>query len=263
MARTDRQEAFLEVSGVKVHVLEGGAGPPVLYLHGAGSPGLWNDWHDAISAEHRLIAPSHPGFGDSDRPDWLLGIDDMVFFYLELLDHLKLDRVSLVGSSVGGWIAAELATMEPRRVEKLVLACAAGLYSPELPMADMFFTAPAELRSLLYYDPSAIPVPEMTHDLMRRQYKGQVTMARIAWNPYLHNPKLARRLARINAPTLIVWGDSDRLIPPGYAELYRSRIQNSRVSIIERCGHNILVERPKEFASVAAGFLQEKRGGNR
>jgi len=263
MARTDRREALLEVSGIKVQLLEGGAGPPVLYLHGAGSPGLWNDWHDAISAEHRLIVPSHPGFGDSDRPDWLLGIDDMVFFYLEFLDYLKIDRVSLVGLSVGGWIAAELAAIEPRRVEKLVLAGAAGLFSPELPMADMFFTAPADLRPLLYHDPSAIPVPEMTPELMRRQYKGQVTMARIAWNPYLHNPKLARRLSRIDAPTLIVWGDSDRLIPPGYAELYRSHIKNSRVRIIERCGHNILVERPKEFASVVAGFLQEKRGGDR
>ena len=163
--------------------------------------------------------------------------------------------MSLVGLSVGGWIAAELATVQPRRVEKLVLAGAAGLYTPELPMADMFFLTPEQLRPLLYYDPSAIPVPEMTPELTRRQYKGQVTMARIAWNPYLHNPKLGRRLARIEAPTLIVWGDHDRLIPPGYAHRYQALIKNSRVTLIERCGHNILAERPKEFASVVAGFL--------
>jgi pimeloyl-ACP methyl ester carboxylesterase len=122
----------------------------------------------------------------------------------------------------------------------------------------MFFLSPAQLRPLLYFDPSAIPVPEMTPDFQRRQYKGLVTMARIAWNPYLHNPKLARRLARIDAPTLIVWGDHDGLIPPGYAEKFRGLIRNSRIAIIERCGHNILGERPKEFAGAVSAFLSEK-----
>lgn len=256
MART---ETFIEVSGVKTHVLEAGDGPPVLYLHGAGAPGVWNEWHDAIAAEHRLLAPSHPGFGDSDRPEWLQGIDDMVFFYLDFLDQLGLDRVSLVGSSVGGWIAAELATVQPKRVEKLVLAGAAGLYTPELPMADMFFLTPEQLRPLLFYDPSAIPAPQPTPELMRRQYKGLVTMARIAWNPYLHNPKLARRLARITAPTLIVWGDHDGLIPPGYAQKWEELIRGSSIAMIERCGHNIVGERPKEFAAEVSAFLGEKR----
>lgn len=257
------ESVMLEVAGVKVHVIEAGAGAPVVYLHGAGSPGLWNEWHDALAARHRLIAPSHPGFGDSERPEWLLGIDDMAFFYLELLDRLALDRVSLVGLSVGGWIAAEVATLEPRRIDRLVLAGAAGLYTPELPLADVFFTAPDQLHTLLYHDPAAVPVPAMTPDLMRLQYKSRVTMARIAWNPYLHDPKLARRLARVTAPTLIVWGDDDRLIPAGYAERYRTLIRDARVTLIPRCGHNILVERPKEFAVIVQEFLAGGGGAGR
>jgi len=248
-------EKVLEIAGVRTHVLDGGAGEPVVYLHGAGGPGLWNAWHDALAERHRVIAPSHPGFGDSERPEWLLGIDDMVFFYLDFLDALGLDRVNVVGSSVGGWIAAELATVQPTRISRLVLTAAAGLYTPELPLADLFFTAPEDLRKLLYHDPSAIPVPEMTPELMRRVHRGQVTMARIAWSPYLHNPKLARRLARVHVPTLLVWGESDRLIPPGYAELYRKLLPDARIAYIPRCGHNVLVERPREFATLVAEFL--------
>jgi len=248
-------EKLLDIAGVKTHVLDGGAGDPLVYLHGAGSPGLWNVWHDALAEGHRVIAPSHPGFGDSERPEWLMGIDDMVFFYLDFLDALGLDRVSLVGSSVGGWIAAELATVQPQRVARLVLTAAAGLYTPELPLADMFLAAPEELRSLLYHEPEAFPAPEITLELMRRMHRGQVTMARIAWSPYLHNPKLARRLARVRAPTLLVWGESDRLIPPGYAELYRKLLPDARTAYIPRCGHNVIVERPREFAAVVAEFL--------
>ena len=248
-------ERFLDVAGVRTHVLEGGEGEPVLYLHGAGSPGLWNAWHDAVASRYRLIAPSHPGFGDSERPEWILGMDDMVFFYLDLLDALGLERVSVVGSSVGGWIAAELGTVQPLRFARLVLTAPAGLYTPELPLADMFLAAPEELRSLIYYEPDAIPVPEMTPELMRRVHRGQVTMARIAWSPYLHNPKLARRLARVHVPTLVVWGEADRLIPPGYAELYRKLLPDARTAYIPRCGHNVVVECPREFATVVTEFL--------
>jgi len=251
------RETFLEIAGVRTRVLEAGAGegPPVVFLHGAGSPGVWNDWHEAIAARHRLIAPDHPGFGESDRPDWLLGIDDMVFFYLDFLDHLALGRVHLVGASVGGWIAAELATVQPERVERLVLVAAAGLYAPDLPMADMFLATPEELTALVFHDPSALPAPSATPELAQRRYKGMVTMARLAWSPYLHDPKLSRRLARVRAETLIVWGENDRLIPSGYAELYRRLIPRATVALVPRCGHSAVVERPKELAALVGDFL--------
>jgi pimeloyl-ACP methyl ester carboxylesterase len=246
----------------EVRVLEKGAGEPLLFLHGAMGAGLWSAALDLLAEDFHVLAPDHPGFGPSPLPDWLRTMDDMVFHYLELLDALDPGgKPLLVGSSFGGWIAAELAAAHPERIRRLVLVDAAGLRLPQAPIPDVFRLSPESLLPLLFHDLSkAAPlIPnDLGPDTLVRLFHDRAALARLAWHPYMHDPKLPRRLRRLGAvPTLIVWGRQDRLLPPVYADEYVRLIPGAKVVLIENCGHDPLLEQPTEFARTAATFLKE------
>ena len=256
---TDCVTEFVQVRDVKVRLLHGGQGPPLLYLHGAGHTGVWMPFHREVAKHFKLYAPDHPGFGQSDRPDWLDAMDDLVYHYLDFLDLLGLERVAVVGSSFGGWLAAELAVAHPERISKLVLSAAAGLRVDGSPMTDLFLKNPAQLAEYLFADPKKVaeaaaaePSPELQQEL----YRGRVTLAHLGWNPLLCNPALRRRLYRITCPTLVLWGAQDRLIPPAHGEVYASEIAGARLVKLEGCAHAIQLERPGEFAAEVANFCK-------
>jgi pimeloyl-ACP methyl ester carboxylesterase len=266
LARTKEHTRFIEVAGRKTQVMEGGEAEALLYLHSAYGENLWLGFHEALAERFRVIAPAHPGFAGTEGVEDIDTMEDMVFHYLDLLDHLGLGCVNVVGVSLGGWIAAELATRYPDRIKRLVLAAPAGIWLNEHPMTDMFslMRRPERLRPVLFHDPAStlakIIVPEEPpEEMMIESYKAAAATARLAWNPPGHNPKLAGRLGRIKSPVLILWGDDDKLIPTAYAGAWAGLIQSARVELIPNCGHLLMFEGEKEFVAAVAAFLSEQQ----
>ncbi len=249
---------FLSVAGVRTHLLRGGRGGPLLVLHPEFAANRWFPYHDNLAAHFQVFAPDHPGFGQSDRPEWLEGIDDAVFHYVDLLDNIGLDRVSVLGTSLGGWIAAEFAVAHPERVHRLVLVGAAGIKVDGVERFDVFLHSIEETLPHLFHDASRaaqlLPT-EFGPDVIVRGYREAATLARLSWNPYLYNPKLQRRLRRITAPTLIVWGQDDTFLPPAYGEAYARLIPGATLQTIPQCGHLVPYEQTEVFTQHATQFL--------
>ena len=255
------EEEFVELDGGRVHLLRGGTGEPVLFLHAAGGAGTWLPFHEMLAARgFEVIAPDHPGFGKSDEFPEVEAIDDLVFHYLDVLDALGLDRPHVVGASFGGWIAAELALYLPQRVTSLTLLSAAGLRLPEHPVTDLFLLPPARLPATLFHNPpppAPVPPPGTPPDLdaVIAAYREATALARFSWVPFFSDPKLDRRLRRITAPTLVVAPSDDRVIPVEHAQRYAERIPNATYTEVPDCGHAMYFERPAEFTARVAAFL--------
>jgi pimeloyl-ACP methyl ester carboxylesterase len=252
------RETFVDVCGARVHVLRGGQGEPLLYLHGSDDAGRWLPIHVALAKHFDVIAPDHLGFGESDRPDWLEAMDDLVLHYADLLDALDLSSVSVLGVSFGGWVAAEMAVFSPQRVRKMVVVDALGLHVDGASVPDPFMLTYADYTRLVVDDASLVErmlaEPDDESNL-RRRLKGQATLALLAWQPLLHDPKLARRLGRISAPTLVVWGAQDRLVPVAHGHAYADAIPQARLEVIPDCGHLPHIERPDELVNHVRTFL--------
>jgi pimeloyl-ACP methyl ester carboxylesterase len=255
---------FVSVAGVRTHLLRGGRGTPVLVLHPEYAASRWFPFHDRLAARFQVLAPDHPGFGQSERPEWLDCVDDLVFHYVDLLDLLGLPTVSLLGVSFGGWIAAELAVAHPERVQRLVLVGAAGLKVDRVQRFDVFLHPVEETLQHLFHDPSRaaqlLPT-ELGPEVIVRGYREASTLARLTWNPYLYNPKLGRRLRRVAAPTLIVWGENDTFLPLPHGEAYAALIPNARLETIPACGHLVPYEQTELFTQRVTEFLTD--GGKR
>ncbi len=258
--------AILDVHGTPVEVRRAGAGPALLYLHGASGDADWLPLFDRLAERFTVYHPSHPGFGKSGGLEHIDGIEDLAFHYLDVIGALGLSggRVHVVGSSFGGWIAAEIAHRFAHLVQRLVLIDAAGLWLDEAPMAEMFGQEPPAMAKLLFYDqrhPLAMALAALTdptqlpEEVILPMFKAMEALAKVAWNPYFHNPKLDRRLDRIAAPTLVVWGGQDRLIPLAHGERYAARIPGARLAVIEDCGHLPVIERPDAVGDLLVEFL--------
>jgi pimeloyl-ACP methyl ester carboxylesterase len=239
-----------------------GAGAPLLYLHGSGDLGMWLPALTELAKTHRVYRPDHPGFSGSDDKDGIDSVHDLAFFYLDLLDEIEAHEAVVVGSSLGGWIAADLATIEPRRVSRLVLVDACGVRADDVPTPDMFVHSPVELAELIYHDHDlkAAAVQrargmEGDPELFERYLRNQIATAHLGWNPYLHDPKLPARLHRIAAPTLILWGAEDRLLPVGYAHRWAELLPKAETAIIDDAGHLPLIERSAAALDVLRTFL--------
>ena len=256
-------ERALTVHGRRIQLFEGGAGRPLLYLHGAGTF-WWMPVHDLLAAHRRVLLPVHPGFGASEGLDAIETMEDLVFHTLDVLDALGVDRVDVVGLSLGGWLGAELALRHPARVNRLVLVDAAGVRVPGVPMGNPFMMPPPKVRELMFHDPASpvakaimpdAPPPERLETVLR----GREAAARLLWNPAQQYRKLTSRLWRIGAPTLVVWGREDRLIPLAYGEAYARGIPGARLEILDRCGHLPPFEHPERLAELVLAFLDGVR----
>jgi len=263
-------EEYLDFPGGRVHLLRGGAGRPVLFLHAAGGAGQWHQYHERLARRFDVIAPDHPGFAGSDELPDVEGVDDLVLHYVDLIERLGLVRPHVVGASFGGWIAAELAVARPDVIGSLVLLAPAGLRLPEHPPADLFFMTPEQVVGALFHnlDHAAALFPgEPTVDDILAAYRDMTALARFAWgSPFLSNPKLERRLHRVTAPTLVVTPVEDRVIPVEHGRRYADLIPNAEYTVVEDCGHAMYFEKPAEFAAVTGDFLARTTapiGGNR
>ena len=258
------EQKTIALDGRQVRLLVGGSGPPLLYLHSLGADVDWLEAHERLAARFTVYLPAHPGFADSSGVEQIDGIFDYVLHYVDLLDALGMQSVPVVGLSLGGWIAAELAALYPERVARLVLCDAVGIWIDATPIGEVFGSTPPELAETLFFDQTH-PIPAMMRmltslgdlpeDFVLPQMKAMEAGARVGWNPYLHDPKLEGRLGRVRAPTLVLWGREDRLVPLLYGERYRDRIKGARLEVIERSGHLPPIERPAEFADGVARFV--------
>jgi pimeloyl-ACP methyl ester carboxylesterase len=249
----------LEVRGGSIQILRGGEGPPLLFLHAAGGAGTWLPFHGLLARHFEVIAPDHPGFGGSDDLPEVEAIDDLVYHYLDVLDRLGLERVDVVGGSLGGWIAAELAVHSPERIRRLGLLGAAGLRVPGNMATDVFLKTPEQVVAILYKHPevAAASMPaEPDIDFILAVQRDMAGLARYGWAPYLNDPKLERRLHRVRAPTLVLWADDDRVVPIEHGRLYAERIPDATLRIVEDCGHAMYFEQPEAFADAIIEFLE-------
>lgn len=257
----------LDVRGIETSVQRGGRGEPLLYLHSASAESSsWNEAFEGLAKKLDVIAPVHPGFPGSGGLQRINGIADLVLHCVDLMNALSLPCAHIVGSSLGGWIGAEIASLYPERVSSLVLVDAAGLWLDEAPMLEVFGLLPGDLAERLFYDQQH-PIAQMLHqmgemetpppdDVLLSFYESTAAAARIAWNPYFHDPALERRLDRIIAPTLVLWGAEDGLIPRQHGERYRDRIRDAKLRLIDECGHLPVLEKPRALVDEVTKFIE-------
>ena len=259
----ERIERTIPVQDIQTHLFEAGSAsaPPVLFLHGAHSGNLWVDYHQALSQRFHVFAPDLPGFGLTPRPDWMRDVSDYVLYLHDLLQALNLTKPFLIGHSLGGWMAAELAVWYPDLIGKLVLCGAPGIRVKGSPIADLFALNPQEALALCFENlDAAAPLipPEANIDFLMAQYRENVSLALLMWNPS-YDPKLERRLARITCPTLIVWGAKDRQVPPVYGEAWHKLIPGSTLVSLPGTGHMPMFERLEDWMRQVVTFLQTEK----
>src|SRR3954469_15083824 len=260
-------EEYLETDVGKVQLFRGGSGDPVVYLHSAAGelapPPLALD---ELADDFTVVAPVFPGFGESEGIEHIDDMEDTVFHLIDVFDRLGLRSPTIVGLSLGGWMGLELATRYPERISNLVLINAVGLYIPEAPITEIFGRTPAELAEDMFADQSH-PMAQMMHalsefsgdvgkevevplELVLPIWKSMSATAKLGWDPYLHNPKLRRRLNRVSAPTLVVHGVKDGIVPRAHCEAYASEIGSCRLVDIDDAAHLLVLEKPSDVAQL-------------
>ena len=247
----------LAVRGTPVRLLTGGAGPPLLFLHGAGGGGRWLPFQAQLAARFTVHCPSHPGHGGAPAAEWIEHVSDLAFHYLDLLDTLGLERVHLVGASFGGWIAAEIAVMASARLSSLVLIDPVGIKVEGWIYPFLFGMELPQLVSTVFHNPAAalaLAPKDQSVDTLVELYRQSAALARVAWNPHLYNPLLRRRLARITAPTLCCWGRHDKLAPPLCADAWVKEIPGAELITFEESGHVPHLEEPDAVAAAVTAF---------
>jgi len=249
----------LVVEGIRVDLIERGTGQPLLFLHAENGMTPALAAVEELAKSFHVVAPTHPGFGRSDIPAGMRTVDDLSYFYLDLLDQLDLSGITVVGVSLGAWIAAAIAVKSTARLSHLVMANAVGVKVGGREMrdiADIFAITDPEYLELVYCDPNvgrrdfkALPDAEVLAAARARE-----ATARFAWSPYFHDPRLKSRLHRVRVPTLFLWGSHDRMLSEGYGRAYCAMIPGARFEIIERAGHFPHQEQPKVFAERVLAF---------
>jgi pimeloyl-ACP methyl ester carboxylesterase len=258
---------FEEIAGRRVQVAEGGSGPPLLYLHSAAGEALvWLDVLNGLAEDRTVVAPAHPGFWQSEGLETIHDIEDLANHYLALMDARGWEQVDVMGSSLGGWIAMELAARWPERVGRMVLAASVGIRVPDVPMADVFAMTlgkEEDARALSFHDPhhplAKIAIPDLmslNDEDLANFLRAMAATAKVAWNPYMHDPRLEGMLPRVSADTLLIWGRSDKVVPVPYGERLAELIPQARLVVVEECGHSIMLEQPQAVLEAARGHLR-------
>jgi pimeloyl-ACP methyl ester carboxylesterase len=243
---------------LEVTIDQQGVGRPILLLHGGGGPPSMGPLPAALSQDDAVIAPVHPGFAGTPRPEWYVGIDDLALTYLQLLEQRDLHDVLVIGSSVGGWIASEMAVREHKRITGTVLLDAVGINVTGIELADFFSLTPQELITYAFHDPAAAPDPSQMPQAARDiQAANAATLAVYAREPYMHDPKLRRRLALVPTPVAVIWGESDQIAPEPYGRAYAGSFRHAQFESIPQAGHLPHLEQPDRVLEAIRRFGQE------
>lgn len=249
---TDTQTSFIDIGDAKLELVRGGSGRPILFLHPEIGLSPTLPVLELLARRGQLLAPMHPGFGHSSLPRHITSVDDLSYFYLDFLEHLNLRDVIVVGVSFGAWIAAELAVKTCERISHLVLADPVGIKRgrpDEAEIVDLFAITREDFLQRAFADPNAgkrddTSLSDEQALLVARQRE---TVALMSWTPYMHNPKLKSRLHRISAPTLVLWGEQDRITARDYARGFADLIPGAQFDTLANMGHFPHMEQPETF----------------
>ena len=254
-------EERVEVAGAEMQVLKGGSGDPLLVLHDEmGQPG-WLQLHDELAKNYTVYAPSLPGFGVTGRLDWVMNMRDIATWTLWALEDMGQSSVNVVGFSLGGWLAAEMATQDPGVFRRMALAAPAGVLPPTGEILDMFLIVSKEFITAGFHDTAsagfqAVCPDEPTPEQVEAWETAREEACRLAWRPYMYDRSLPNRLGRLkDLPSLIVWGRNDEVVPPSAGEVYNHSIAGSRLVTLENCGHRIDAEKSDELAALLREFF--------
>jgi pimeloyl-ACP methyl ester carboxylesterase len=250
----------VSLAGTSLELIERGRGRDLLFLHAGEGLMPERPWLDLLSRHYRVIAPWHPGYGDSPLIDGAGSVDDLAYLYLDLAAELGLDNAVLVGADLGGWIAAEMMVRSTARFSRLVLVAPLGIKlrgREERDIADVHAMTRAEYLRLAWADPAkgevdftALPDSELAAIV-----RGREAFALYGWKPYMHNPRLKRWLHRIDRPSLLLWGAEDGIVTPSYGEGWRQEIPGARIEIIPGAGHFPHWEQPEAFVRQLSAFV--------
>jgi pimeloyl-ACP methyl ester carboxylesterase len=262
MAALEIVDGKITVRGLELEVVHRGTGPALLLLHGAGGIDPRAEFFDLLARHFEVVAPSHPGLGNSPLPDLFDSVDDLAYVYLDLLEQFDLREVTLAGFSLGGWIAAEVAVRCAHRLSRLILVGPVGIKAGDREtrdIPDIFALAPAEVTRLVYHDPrkAAADYAAMSDEQLRIIARNRQSLALYTWEPYMHNPKLRYHLGRLKLPVLLIRGASDGLVSQQYIEAYRAAISGARIEVIAEAGHAPQIEQPRALVERILAFSRE------
>jgi pimeloyl-ACP methyl ester carboxylesterase len=257
------KEEITHVAGTDLAIIKGGQGKPLLVLHEElGHPG-WLNWHSALAKERTVTVPIQPGLGKSPKLDWIRNIHELGLFYSWVVRDLNLAPLDVIGFSTGGWIAAEMATINCRQFRRMVLVAPMGIHPPEGEIMDVFsVTARTELNASVHDhnvpEFNKLYGGERTPEQFEAFEEARTENARLTWEPILHNPALPHFLESVkDLPVQIVWGREDEIVPVSCAEAYRKALKNTAVNVevYNNCGHRPEIEKTDDFVKLLREFL--------
>lgn len=255
----------VEVDGVKLGVRRHGDGPPLVILYGDQLDTQVPPFDDAMARRFRAVVPSLPGVNQSELPGWIDDMEDLAFLGLDLLESLDAGPVDVIGHGFGGWVAAEMAVRSQQHIRHLVLIDAVGIKisGPTVrDVQDVYVYTAAEVADLAWHDPAAAEAlkwPGMEGvegDELLTLLQNRQSVMKFAWRPFMHNPKLLRRLGRVRVPAHVFWGESDRVVLPDYGRALQQAISGAGFTAIPGAGHYPQWEQPEALAQAVTEFLQ-------
>lgn len=250
---------FEDVLGLPVAYRREGSGETTVLFHGAGFTRMWIPFYAMLAEGLDFVAPEAPGFGETPMPPWIRGFDDLTILYDQLFDQLGLDRIHLIGFSMGGWAASEFAAYFPRRLKSLSLITPVGLRLEDDPGVDLFQLDPPDLMDRLFKDKEVMKqwLPDSENfDESIHMYSEFSAAARMMWAPR-YNLALERRLQRLSCPSQVIGAEEDRLVPNAMSDKFASVLPNCKLIRLEGTGHEPLLERPRELADTLTTFIAE------
>jgi pimeloyl-ACP methyl ester carboxylesterase len=254
-------ESQIDCAGKTLHIARAGRGRPVLVLHHETGTLDRLPFYDALAANYDVLVPNHPGYGKSERPDWMRSTRDIAVIYRGLLSDLKLRDAALVGLGFGGWIAAEMASMAPADVSRLVLVGAMGVKPPEGDILDLAVTGYIDYARAGFHDQKAfdrVYGAEPSTDQLEIWDICREMSFRIAWKPYMYSQTLPHLLGAVRVPALVVWGDDDKVVPLSAGERYVQALPSARLEIVKACGHCVDMEQPEALAKLVTNFMDRE-----
>ena len=257
-------EETIAVAGTELQMVSGGSGEPLLMFHDEMGHYTSLKYLESLAQHYKIYIPSHPGFGNTQALPWIMNMRDMAGWYLQALDELALGQIHVAGISLGGWIAAEIASMCPHHFKKLVLVGSMGIKPPVGEIYDMFLEVAQEFITAGFLSPDKIEEfqqvcpDEPSPELVEAWATSREEAARLGWRPYMYNPALPYLLRRLkDLPSLIVWGRQDAIVPLSSGEVYHEVIEGSRLAVLEDCGHRPEIEKSAELVELVHRFLLE------